>query len=346
MIPTRMRAALLLGLGGEDRIEVRDDVAVPQLAAGHVLVRIRAAAVNNTDLNLRTGWYSKDAPTAAEAGDDAGWQGNALAFPRIQGADGCAEIAAVGTGVASSRVGERVLIDPILRDASGAPRYFGSDCDGAFAEYAAVPAANAVLVRSGLSHAELASFPCSYTAAENMLTRARVEAGDTVLVTGASGGVGSAAVQLARRRGARVIAIAASAKSTAIVGLGAERVLGRDAVLRREIGVDSLDAIIDVCGGPMFPQYLDVLRRGGRYTTAGAIAGARVSLDLRTLYLKDLTLLGCTIPDPDLFARLVGYIERGEIAPLVSATFPLERIVEAQRAFSAKGHVGKIVIEL
>jgi NADPH:quinone reductase-like Zn-dependent oxidoreductase len=349
MLPTRMRAALLKGLGGEEQIEVRDDVAVPPLAAGRVLVRIRAAAVNNTDLNLRTGWYSKEARSAADAVDDAGWMGNSLAFPRIQGADGCGEIAAVGPGGDAGRIGERVLIDPILRDPAGTragTRYFGSDCDGAFAEYASVPAANAVAVRSGLSDAELASFPCSYTAAENMLTRAKVAAGETVLVTGASGGVGSAAVQLARRRGARVIAIAAPAKAAAIRAVGAERVVGRDASLARELGADSLDAIIDVSGGPMFPQFFGVLRPGGRYATAGAIAGAHVNLDLRSLYLKDLTLYGCTIPDAGIFARLVGYIERGEIRALVSATYPLERIVDAQRAFAAKDHVGKIVVVL
>jgi NADPH:quinone reductase-like Zn-dependent oxidoreductase len=349
MLPTRMRAALLMGLGGEEQIDVRDDVAVPPVARGQVLVRIRAAAVNNTDLNLRTGWYSKDAQSAADAVDDAGWTGDSLAFPRIQGADGCGEIAAVGPGGDAGRIGERVLIDPILRDTAGTragTRYFGSDCDGAFAEFASVPDVNAVPVHSGLSHAELASFPCSYTAAENMLTRAMVAAGETVLVTGASGGVGSAAVQLVRRRNARVIAIAAPAKAAAIRAIGAERVIGRDANLVNELGADSLDAIIDVSGGPMFSQFLEVLRPGGRYATAGAIAGARVSLDLRSLYLKDLTLYGCTIPEPGIFTRLVGYIERGEIRALVSATYPLEQIVEAQRAFAAKGHVGKIVIVL
>src|SRR6478736_8865048 len=162
-----MRAALLLGLGGEDQLAVRDDVPVPRVAPGYVLVRIRAAAVNNTDLNLRTGWYSKEAQSAADAAGDAGWMGNALAFPRIQGADACGEISAVGTGVDAGRIGERVLVDPILRDPNGAIRYFGSDCDGAFAEFAAVPAANAVAVRSQLTDAELATFPCSYTAAEN-----------------------------------------------------------------------------------------------------------------------------------------------------------------------------------
>ena len=96
----------------------------------------------------------------------------------------------------------------------------------------------------------------------------------------------------------------------------------------------------------MFAQFLGLLRRGGRYATAGAIAGAHVALDLRTLYLKDLTRFGCTMPDLALFSRLIGYIERGEIRPLVSATYPLEQIAQAQCAFAVKEHVGKIVVML
>ncbi|MBS0394303.1 MAG: alcohol dehydrogenase catalytic domain-containing protein [Proteobacteria bacterium] len=199
-----MRAALLLGHGGFEQLAVRDDVPVPAPAAGEVLVRVRAAGVNNTDLNLRTGWYSKAATDGATGGAraaDAGWTGTALAFPVIQGADACGEVVAVGAGVAAARIGERVLVDPVLRGPPGTPpRYLGSDCPGAFAEYVAVPARNACRIESPLADAELASFPCSYLAAEHMLQRAGAGDGDTVLVTGASGGVGSAAVQLARRR--------------------------------------------------------------------------------------------------------------------------------------------------
>jgi NADPH:quinone reductase-like Zn-dependent oxidoreductase len=352
-IPDRMRAVLLRGHGGLEQLEYRDDVPVPVPAPGQVLLRVRAAAVNNTDINLRSGWYSKsvveasgvDHPSARTA--DAGWTGEALSFPRIQGADACGEIVAVGAGVSRGRIGERVVVDPVLRPADGTvgrALYFGSDCDGAFAEYCAVPARNARRVASSLTDAELASFPCSYSAAENMLARAAVASGDTVLVTGASGGVGSAAVQLARRRGARVVAIAGPAKAAAVGALGAARVLGRDADLIVDPGRESVDVVIDVVGGPQFPQLLEVLRAGGRYAVAGAISGPVVELDLRTLYLKDLRLLGCTIPGPELFDSLIGYVERGEIRPVVAATFPLGEIAAAQREFLAKGHVGKIVL--
>ena len=348
-----MRAVLLKGHGDTDQLEYRTDVAVPSPGPGEVLIKVRAAAINNTDINMRIGWYSKSvsAPTSATRTvaamtADSGWAGNELSFPRIQGADACGHIAAVGRGVDPARVGERVLIDPVLRAASARPRYFGSDTNGAFAEFTVVPASNACLVRSPLSDAELASFPCAYTAAENMLTRAAVTAGERVLVTGASGGVGSAAVQLARRRGASVVAIAERSKVAAIQALGASLVLPRDADALSALGRESIEVVVDVVGGNQFGQQLQLLTRSGRYAIAGAIAGPLVELDLRTLYLNDLRLLGCTIPEPQVFASLIGYIERGEIRPVISASYPLAEIVSAQREFMRKAHVGKIVLTL
>jgi NADPH:quinone reductase-like Zn-dependent oxidoreductase len=334
--PKHMRAVLLNGHGGTDQLEYREDVPVPLPGSGEVLVRVQAAGLNNTDINTRIGWY----------GTAGGWAGDALSFPRIQGADACGYIAAVGSGVAESRRGERVLIDPVLRAAGGRARYFGSDTQGAFAQFTIVPASNACPVRSALSDVELASFPCAYLAAENMLSRAAVTRGETILVTGASGGVGSAAVQLGRRRGATVIALAEPSKAPAIEALGAARVLPRAAPLLSALGRESIDAVIDVVGGDGFAERLEVLVRTGRYALAGAIAGAVVGLDLRTLYLKDLCLLGCTIPDAGVFANLVGYIERGEIHPLISATYPLEEIAAAQSLFMRKSHVGKIVLTI
>ncbi len=347
MMPATMKAILLKGHGGVEQLEYREDVAVPVPGPGEVLIEIGAAAVNNTDVNTRIGWYSKSlgagASAAADVGDGA-WTGATLAFPRIQGTDACGHIVEVGAGVDRARIGERVLVDPVLRPDRGPPGYFASECDGAFAEYTRVPAGNARVVVSDLTDVELASFPCSYSTAENMLTRAEVGEGETVLVTGASGGVGSAAVQLARRRGASVIALAGAAKAALILSLGARRVLPRDADLVGELGRESVDAVIDVVGGAGFPALLEVLRRDGRYAVAGAIAGPLVELDLRTLYLKDLRLIGCTIQEPEVFGNLVGYIERAEIRPLVAAIYPLRDIVAAQQEFLSKRHVGKIVL--
>jgi NADPH:quinone reductase-like Zn-dependent oxidoreductase len=348
-----MRAVLLKGHGDTDQLEYRTDVPVPSPGVGEVLINVGAAAINNTDINTRIGWYSKSVSAATSAtravaasSADSGWAGNALSFPRIQGADACGHIAAVGRGVDPARVGERVLIDPVLREVSARPRYFGSDTNGSFAEFAVVPASNARLVRSTLSDAELASFPCAYTAAENMLARAAVAAGERVLVTGASGGVGSAAVQLAKRRGATVVAIAERSKAAAIQALGASLVLPRDADPLSALGRESIEVVVDVVGGNQLGQRLEVLARSGRYAIAGAIAGPLVALDLRTLYLNDLRLLGCTIPEPEVFASLIGYIERGEIRPVIGASYPLAEIVRAQHEFMRKSHVGKIVLTL
>jgi len=353
-----MKAVLWKGYGGYDQLEFRDDVPVPQPEDAAVLVQIGAASVNNTDINTRTGWYSRavsDGTTDAGAAlgfcgasaEDSGWTGTKHEFPRIQGADGCGRIVAVGRGVPTSRIGERVLIEPIIRlNVHGVPTiiYFGSECNGSFAEFTCVPSANAHAILSDLSDAELASFPCAYAAAEHMLERSQVAAGDEVLVTGASGGVGSAAVQLAIRRGARVIAVASPAKEDAVTALGASRVIARDADLIALLSHESVDVVIDVVGGGQFPQLLEVLRRRGRYAAAGAISGPIVELDLRTLYLKDIQLHGCTVFEPRVFRNLVGYIERGELRPVVAKVFALASIVAAQREFSAKKHAGKIVL--
>ena len=218
--------------------------------------------------------------------------------------------------------------------------------DGAFSEYARVPSVHAHRIESSLSDVELASFPCAYSAAENMLTRIGLAAGERVLITGASGGVGSAAVQLAKRRGAEVIAMAGADKAEAVQALGATKVIPRDADIVALFGKEYFDAVVDVVGGAQFGAILNGIKRGGRYGVAGAISGPVVDLDLRTLYLKDLQLIGCTILEPVVFPNLIRYIECGDISPLVALTFPLSEIVAAQEAFLTKRHVGKIVLEM
>lgn len=345
-IPKTMRGVLLVGHGGQENLEFRTDLPVPRPQAGEVLVRVSASAVNNTDINTRIGWYSK----SGEPGLDAAWTGEPLGLPRIQGADACGRIAAVGAGVAEARLGERVLIEPCLREARAEtlaqPCYLGSECDGGFAEYLVVAARHAVQVKSDLSDTELATFPCSSSTAENLLGRARVVAGDRVLITGASGGVGVAALQLVLARGGIPVAQAAPEKASALEALGAEVVVARDADLALTLGHNAVDVVVDLVGGARWPALLEVLRPHGRYAVSGAIAGAEVALDLRTLYLKDLTFFGCTVLDSDTFRRLIGRIGRGEIQPVVASTYPLERLAEAQTEFLAKKHIGKIAISI
>ncbi len=339
-----MRAVLLTGHGGYAKLELRDDVPVPAPGQGDVLIQVGAAGVNNTDINTRIGWYSTD---VAEASEAASWTGSPFQFPRIQEADACGRIIAVGAGVDPARINERVLVMPVFPGTSRFDiRYFGSEVDGAFADYTCVPASNAYRIDSPLADAELASFPCAYSTAENLLTRIGLAAGERVLITGASGGVGSAAVQLAKRRGAQVIAMAGDDKAEAVRDLGASEVIPRDADLVKLFGPESFDAAVDVVGGAQFGSILNALTRGGRYGVSGAISGPVVNLDLRTLYLKDLHLIGCTVLEPEVFPNLISYIECGEIKPLVAATYPLTGIVAAQEAFLTKRHVGKIVMVL
>lgn len=352
-----MKAVLMTGNGGFDRLVYRDDIPVPVPGTGDVLIRVGAAGVNNTDINTRTAWYSKSVTQATGAGgddgfaaartEDSGWTGALPQFPRIQGADVCGVIVEVGAGVRADRIGERVIVEPVFRDPGAGQfdaTYLGSEVDGGFAEFCRVPSRHAYTINSALTDIELASFPCAYSAAENMLARAAVVAGEQVLVCGASGGVGSAAVQLAKRRGAIVTAIAAADKLSAVAACGADRVISRDTDIMAQFGAEHFHVVIDSVGGDQFGARLDALKRGGRYAVAGAIAGPIVSFDLRTLYLKDLRLIGCTVLDHGVFANLVRYIEAGEVMPLVSGVFPLSEIVAAQTAFLTKQHVGKIVL--
>ncbi len=358
-LPKTMKAVLLTGYGGFEKLEYREDVPVPVPGAGEVLIRVAAAGINNTDINTRIGWYSKSVSEGttsegAKAGfseakaADAGWTGKERNFPLIQGADVCGHIVASGSGVDAARIGQRVLVEPALRAPVGfrpyEALYLGSEVDGGFAGYVKVPAVHAHAVKSPLSDAELAALPCAYSAAENMIERAGVSAGESVLVTGASGGVGSAAVQLARRRGAQVLAVTSAGKADEVRALGAQQILDRGRDLAAQTATESLDVVIDVAGGPQWPCLLDLLKRGGRYAVSGAIAGPIVSLDLRTLYLKDLRLLGCTVLERQVFPNLIGYVERGEIKPVLAGTYPLKEIVRAQQDFLAKGFVGKLVL--
>lgn len=357
-----MRAMVLTGHGGLDRYEWHTDWPKPEPGPGEVLIRVHACGLNNTDVNTRTGWYAKEVrePTRgegyAEVASAGDWGGSGIRFPRIQGADVCGVVEAVGEGVDPALAGRRVIVDPWLRDWSDPEnrekaRFLGSEADGGFADSCVVDHRNVAPIVSPLSDAELATFACSYTTAEGMLSRARVAAGQWVLVTGASGGVGSALVQLAKRRGARVVALASESKHPLLRALGAEVTLPRDpgdlqAALRETTGRPKVDVVADVVGGPVFPRLLEAIVRGGQYVTSGAIGGPAVELDLRTLYLNDLTMHGSTVVPPKIFRDLVGYIERGEIRPLLAATFPLEQLREAQTAFLAKGHVGKIVVTM
>ena len=356
-LPVTMAAVVLTGHGGFDKLQYRTDIPVPQPDSGEVLIKVGASAVNNTDVNTRIGWYSKRVTSATGPGGhggfesvdevDASWAGTPMSFPRIQGADVCGRIVAVGAGVSASRVGERVIVKNLLRTYVDYRPYecwtLGSECDGGFAQFVVAPARETYAIRSDWTDAELATVPCAYSTAENMLHRAAVGA-ERVLVTGASGGVGLAAVQLAKRRGATVIAVCSAAKADLVRRQGADQIIERGADLVPALGEKSVDVALDLVVGEQWPQLLAVLRLGGRYAVSGAIGGPISEIDLRTVYLKDLTLLGCTFQGDEVFENLVGYVHRDEFRPVIAGVYPLSDIITAQKDFLSKKHTGKLVL--
>jgi NADPH:quinone reductase-like Zn-dependent oxidoreductase len=351
-----MKAIVTTGHGGYDKLEFRE-VPMPPLALGEVLLQVLAAGVNNTEINTRIGWYSSNVTTStlntaaaqqenASTREGSGWN-EPTSFPLIQGTDCCGRVVAVAPDGDESVIGSRVLVRPCMRPSgfrSMENKWLGSDFDGAFAQFVRVPASEVFAVDCAWSDAELGTIPCAYGTAENMLHRANVAQGEHVLVAGASGGVGSAAVQLAKRRGATVTAIASQKKKIQVQAIGADLVIDRNDDLAAVLGGNSVDAVIDTVAGPAFGGMLTALKRGGRYVSSGAIGGPLVTLDMRTLYLRNLTLIGCTAWDEAVFPNLISYIERGELRPLVARIYPLEQIAEAQREFLKKDHVGKFVL--
>lgn len=362
-IPKTMRAIVLKRHGDMDALEFEPAWPVPVPQGREVLIKVAATGMNNTDVNTRAGWYSKSVSEATTGGayalDDTAentWGGAGIQFPRIQGADICGHVVAVVDPQDEGLIGQRVIADNWLRDWNDPMNmhksgYFGSEADGGYAEFAKIDARNVHPVQSELSDVELATFSCSYSTAEGMLSRANVGKGDRVLITGASGGVGGALIQLANRRGAVTIAMASEAKHTEVAKMNPDHLLPRapknlKAALKEVTGTATVDVVADIVAGPYFGTVVDALDRGGRYTTSGAIGGPIVELDMRTLYLMDLTFTGSTVIAPQIMNDLVGYIERDEVKPVVAGTYALEDFKAGQQAFIDKTHTGNIVVTL
>ncbi|MEM9330549.1 MAG: alcohol dehydrogenase family protein [Pseudomonadota bacterium] len=351
-----MMAVVTTGNGGYDKLQYRK-VPVPKPGPGEVLLNVLAAGVNNTEINTRLGWYSssvKDSTSSTsnaqliegEEKVDGGWN-EATPFPFIQGTDCCGRVVATGDAEDAELIGKRVIVRACMRPNGYETMenvWMASDFDGAFAQFVNVPATEVFPVNCDWTAEELATIPCAYGTAENMLHRCGVSANDHVLVPGASGGVGSATVQLAKRRGAKVTAIASREKRNGVLALGADTVFDRTTNLVEALGSETVDVVVDNVAGAGFPVMLKVLKRGGRYTSSGAIAGPIVELDMRDMYLKDISLIGCTAWDEPVFPNLISYIENGEIKPLVAKVFPLEEIVAAQKEFLEKKHIGNFVL--
>lgn len=343
-----MKAVLTTGFGGLDKLEYHDHILIPTPSFQEVLVRVGACGLNNTDIWTREGAYGG----SVNEDFQSGWRGDKFEFPRIQGADIVGRIVAVGKGVPESRVGERVIVNPTLykgdsHESIYHAEFIGSERDGGFAEYVTVPTGNAIPIQSDFSDAELSTFMVSYLTAEHMLNRGGVARGQTVLVTGASGGVGSALLQLAKRRGTKIIAVVSRGKEAQAQEIGANFIIQRGSRIRdglNRIGVPHVDVVIDVVAGAQVNELLDILRPGGKFVIAGAIGGPVTKIDWRMVYLKYIDILGSTLGTMEESRDLMRYIEGREIRPLLYKAYPLKDIVQAQTDFINKKFFGKLVV--
>ncbi len=352
-LPSAMAAVVLTGHGGLDKLVYREDFPVPVPTPGEVLIEVAACGLNNTDVWVRQGAYGTDDNPDAVASWRRSASEETLAFPRIQGTDSVGTIAAVGVGVSADRVGQRVMVDFSIYNDEGDSLanidYIGHGRNGGFAEYLTVPEENAHLVDNDLSDPELATFCCAYLTGEHMLDRANVQAGERVLITGASGGVGSGLIQLCRARGAIPYGLTSRVKLEAVKALGAQAVIDRDnpnliEAAQHALEGHAVDVVADLVGGALFNPLLQLLRPEGRYTTAGAIGGPVVELDLRTVYLKHLAIHGSSQGTRDAFKRLMHYINTGKIKPILDRQFKLSDFHQAQAYFMEKHFVGKVVV--
>ncbi|WP_335980527.1 zinc-binding dehydrogenase [Streptomyces sp. CA2R106] len=345
-VPETMRAVRITRHGGPEVLEVAD-VAVPAPPDGGVLVQVSAVALNNTDLWTREGAYGRPGDPAARSG----WRGP-LDFPRIQGADVAGRVVAAGAGVEGGLVGRRVVVDPALYDGEGPDAHpvglMGSERDGGYAAYVTAPAARVHDVTcSPLTDDQLAALPTAYGTALGMIERGRLREGETVLVSGASGGVGLAAVQLARARGARVLAVSSAAKIAAVREAGAHEVVDRAHDVAEQVRAaapDGVDVALDVVAGELLGDGLPLLREGGRWVVAGALGGYGVAFDVRRLYLHNAQVIGSAMHTPAHFGLLMDLARTGEIQPVIAAVFPLDQAARAQAELARRAHVGKIVL--
>ena len=363
-VPATMKAMVLTGHGGVDKLVYRDDVAVPQPAPGQVLVCVTATAKNNTDRKAREGLYptkDKDEVASFQMGGSA-----TLTFPRIQGADVAGRVVAVGEGVDPARLGERGLLDFNLypddrRDINLTPDYYGHGADGGFAEYVAVPSDQFHTVdKADLADAELAAMGmCSYQTALHMLTSAKVIAGERVLVTGASGGVGTALIQLCRVLGAIPYALSTPDKAGALRELGAEAVLDRSDMdgftdrVRELTGGAPLDAVMDLVGGDMTDRFIDAMifdmkarNSYPRLSIAGASGGNLSEIMWTRIYLYQVQVFGVSHGTREEAEQLIDWIRSGELKPVLHAAFKLSDLPRAEDYFVSRGNnfLGKIVI--
>jgi NADPH:quinone reductase-like Zn-dependent oxidoreductase len=333
-----MRAVVLHAVGDVEhlRMEQRPD---PHPGPGEAVVRLRAAALNHRDVWIRKGQYA------------------GIKLPIILGSDGAGQVAEVGLGVDMSWVGRDVVIDPSLnwgsdeRAQDSSFQILGLPVDGTYAEMVLVPAANLHPKPAHLSWEEAAAVPlASVTAYRAVVTRAQLQRGETVLITGIGGGVATTALVIAARLGAKVwVTSGHEAKLKAARTYGAEGGVNHRKddwakTLVAEIG-HRPDVVIDSAGGDTFNKALDVLKPGGRLVTYGSTLGAADRVEIRRIFWKQLNVLGSTMGPPSDFAAMLKLYEDG-LRPVIDKVFPLEQASDAHIRMEAGDQFGKIVLKI
>lgn len=333
-----MRAIVLTALGDSDnlKLEQRPD---PRPGPGEAVVRLHAAALNRRDVWIRKGQYA------------------GIKLPIILGSDGAGEVVDVGERVDRAWHGRQVVMDPSLnwggdeRAQDNTFNILGLPTDGTYAEMVVVPAANLHPKPAHLSWEEAAAVPlASVTAYRALVTRARVQAGETVLVTGIGGGVATCALQIAKHLGAKVYVTSGhESKVEAAKRLGAmggvnHRKDDWAKTLVAEIG-SRPDVIIDGAGGETFNRALDALKPGGRLVSYGSTLGAAQHVEVRRIFWKQLNVLGSTMGSPSDFTAMLKLYEAG-LKPVVDKVFPLEQAGDAHIRMEAGDQFGKIVLKI
>jgi len=332
-----MKALVLRRHGGLDELEVVDDYPTPQASDGHVVIRVRAASFNYHDVFTVRGMPGIKVP-----------------LPVVIGLDMAGEIAEIGPAVTGWKIGDRVLVNPVNKKKG----LMGEMLDGGMAEYCLVAADQLVAMPDAVSFEDAAALPVAYGTAHRMLvTHATVKAGEKVLVLGASGGVGTGCVILAKLLGAEVIACASSAgKLDRLKALGADHAVNYRDTDWSKWAVDKygkpqrrsyeggVDVVINFTGGETWLPSLRCLKRGGKLLVCGATAGYDPKEDLRYVWSFELKIIGSNSFYDDNLAALMELIGAGKMKPMIDKVLPLERAREGLRLIEDREVVGKVVV--
>jgi NADPH:quinone reductase-like Zn-dependent oxidoreductase len=355
-----MQAVRLHGQGGTDMLRL-EDAPLPRVRGQDVLVRVSFCGLNHSDLNLRRGTYYGLGTGTGQVG----WRQTPLRFPLIPGSDVAGVVAQAGSQVSGLREGDPVVLYPYV--ACGAciecrrgndhlcpnVEYLGSERDGGYAEFIAVPARVAYRTPADTALEQAAALPVNFlTAWHMMITRGKLQAGEIVMVTGASGGVGSACIQVARLIGARTLAVVGSREKARRVlesGAGAAVVAGQDDLpeaVEHLTGGDGADMVVEVVGAATWNSSLHALRPEGRLVVCGAVSGAIVETDLKLIYLHHLSVIGSTMGSPAEFEHVLGLLGTGTIRPIIDRIYPLSEAAEAQRRLENREQFGKVLLQV